>query len=426
MAGDGRQAVWAAPAATGPVRGLVAVPGSKSQTGRALVLAALADGPSRLAAPLRARDTLLMAAGVAALGAGVSDGPDGSWLIEPGPLARRPARVDCGLAGTVARFLPPVAALGTAPVRFDGDPRMRERPLGPLLAALRALGARADADAVPVTVTGPVRGGAVTVDAASSSQLVSGLLLAGAAMPEGLQVRHVGEPVPSAHHLAMTVGMLRGSGVTVEAGADRWQVHPGPVRAVDRVIEPDLSSASAFCAAAAATGGEVTVAGWPQATDQPGALLPGLLARMGCRISRSAAGLTVHGPDRLAGLEADLRDAPELALTLAALATLAGSPSRLTGIAHLRLQESDRLGVLAGELGRLGARVQVLPDGFAIEPAPLAAPAGVALDPHADHRLAMAYAVVGLAVPGVGVLDVATTAKTVPDFAARWEQLVAG
>jgi 3-phosphoshikimate 1-carboxyvinyltransferase len=292
---------------------------------------------------------------------------------------------------------------------------------------LRALGAGADADAIPVEIRGPLRGGAVDLDASTSSQIVSGLLLAAPLMPGGLTTRHHGPPVPSTPHIAMTVAMLREAGVAVDdASPDRWQVSAGPVRAVDRRIEPDLSSASAFLAVAAATAGTVTIADWPAVTQQPGAALPGLLERMGCRIRLDTDGMHVTGPGRLLGVTADLRDAPELALTLAALGTLACSQSRLTGIAHLRLQESDRLGVLASELGRLGARIEVLPDGFAIEPAPLSAGAGVELDPHADHRLAMAYAVVGLAVPGVRVQDIATTDKTVPGFAGLWEQLVRG
>jgi 3-phosphoshikimate 1-carboxyvinyltransferase len=415
---------WAAPVADSPVRGSVSLPGSKSLTNRALVLAALAEGPSRVHAPLRARDTDLMAAGLRALGAGIEDnGSD--WDVTPGPLAAAPTAVDCGLAGTVARFLPAVAALGTAPVRFDGDRRMYERPLGPLLGALRALGAHADADAIPVTVTGPMRGGAATVDASASSQLVSGLLLAGPRLAAGLDLRHVGGAVPSAHHLAMTVRMLREQGAEVSVEPDRWRIEPGPLRALDRTVEPDLSSASAFLAAAAATAGEVRLPGWPVTTDQPGAVLPALLVQMGCTSRFEGDALVVTGPDTLRGLDADLRDAPELALTLAALAVLAESPSTLRGIAHLRLQESDRLAVIAEQLGLLGARIDVTDDGLAITPAPLTASRTV-LDPHADHRLAMAYAVVGLVVPGVQVSDVETTGKTVPGFARMWEQLVHG
>jgi 3-phosphoshikimate 1-carboxyvinyltransferase len=430
---------WAAPNALGAVRGSVLLPGSKSLTNRALVLAALADGPSTVSRPLRARDTLLMAAGLRAMGADITDvtdvtgaagsdgveGADGravpGWRLVPGPA--RPATVDCGLAGTVARFLPPVAALGDAAVTFDGDERMRDRPMGPLLQALRSLGARVDADALPVTVRGPARGGPVSVDASTSSQLLSGLLLVGASLPGGLDVRHVGPPLVSAHHIAMTVALLRDSGVTVATETDRWTVTPGSVRAVDRVVEPDMSSASAFLAAAVATGGEVHIPGWPRVTRQPGAELPDLLTGMGATYAINDSGLTLRGGGAVHGVDVDLRDVSELALTIAALAVLADGPSRLRGIAHMRLQETDRLAAFAEQLGRLGAHVEVTDDGLAITPTLLTG--GVALDPYADHRLAMAYAVVGLMVPGVSVLDIATTGKTVPDFPALWAGLLA-
>lgn len=411
---------WTAPVAHGPVRASVPLPGSKSLTNRALVLAAQADGPSTVSAPLRARDTLLMADALRVLGCGIS-GHDG-WNVTPGPLARSAGDVDCGLAGTVARFVPPLAALGTAPIRFDGDPRMYERPMSPLLTALEQLGARVHGRGVPMTITGPAHGGRVVIDASLSSQLVSGLLLVGASLPAGIDVRHEGPPTVSAHHVVMTVAMLREAGVSVDASPDRWVVEPGPVRAVDRTVEPDLSSASAFLAAAVATGGTVTIPGWPAVTTQPGAVLPELLTAMGATYEIGPEGLVLQGSGRVQGLDADLRDAPELSLTLAALAVLADTPSRLTGIAHIRLQETDRLTAVATELGRLGARVEQLPDGLAIMPAPLHG--HEVLDPYADHRLAMAYAVVGLVVPGVQIRDIATTAKTVPDFPALWAGLI--
>jgi len=418
-------APWRAPVAAVPVTGTVTLPGSKSQTNRALLIAALSEVPSTIHAPLRARDTLLMARGLQALGAQIADTPAGGWHVTPGPRPDVPVEVDCGLAGTVARFLPPYAALGSQPVRFVGDPRMSDRPLGPLLSALRTVGATADGEAIPVTVRGPARGGAVTIDASTSSQLVSGLLLSAPALPAGLDLRHEGPRVPSSYHLTMTVRMLREAGATIDVTPDRWQVRAAALRAADRTIEPDLSSASAFLAAAAATGGAVTIAGWPLDTDQPGAVLPELLTAMGCSVRRDGDGQTIVGPAALDGLEADLRDVPELALTLVALAVLARTPSRLTGIGHLRLQESDRLAAIATELGRLGARIEILDEGgLAITPAPLAAPEPVVLDPHADHRLAMAYAVVGLVVPGVEVADIATTGKTVPGFDHIWERLV--
>jgi 3-phosphoshikimate 1-carboxyvinyltransferase len=434
------------------VQAVVRVPGSKSATNRALILAALSDGPSRLRDPLQSRDTELMAAGLQACGVGIR--PEGiDQLVDGQPFAAgRPdqaegsaaehrataaesrvaaeRRVDCGNAGTVARFLPPAAAVLTGePVRFDGDPRMRERPLGPLLAALRTLGAEVIDDgrgAMPFTLSAPegIRGGEVTLDASSSSQLVSGLLLSAPRFERGIVVRHVGPPVPSAPHLRMTVAMLRESGAVVDDSApDVWTVTPGPLRGLDRRIEPDLSTASAFLAAAAATGGQVALDGWPADTEQPGRLLPELLEAFGCRCRLADGRLAVDGPDRLSGVDLDLHDYGEATPTLCALAVLADGPSRLRGVAHLRLQETDRLAALAEEFGRLGARIEVTEDGLAITPAPLS---GAVLDPRADHRLAMAYAVVGLVVPGVGIRDIATTGKTVPDFPSRWAAMLPG
>jgi 3-phosphoshikimate 1-carboxyvinyltransferase len=419
-----------------PVQGIVRVPGSKSATNRALILAALADGASRLRAPLRSRDTQLMSDGLRACGIEISDVTAGGdtldWIVDAGrvqPVQGDGIRwIDCGNAGTVARFLPPAAAVLTSrPVHFDGDPRMRERPLGPLLRALTGLGAVIEDDgrgAMPFTLAAVrgVRGGEITIDASASSQLVSGLLLSAPGFDQGIVVRHHGPPVPSAPHLRMTVTMLRESGAEVDdSRGDVWAVAPGPLRPLDRVIEPDLSSASAFLAAAAATGGQVVLDGWPAATEQPGRLLPGLLEAFGCRCAVADGRLTVTGPDRLTGVDVDLHEYGEATPTVCALAVLADSPSRLRGVAHLRLQETDRLAALAEEFGRLGARIEVTADGLAITPAPLA---GGVLDPRSDHRLAMAYAVVGLVVPGVEVLDIGTTAKTVPDFPERWTALV--
>jgi 3-phosphoshikimate 1-carboxyvinyltransferase len=420
--------LWDAPVAAAPVSAVLSVPGSKSDTNRALVVAALAEGVSRLHRPLRARDTQLMRGGLTSLGVAVdevAEDGDVTWVVSGAGAAPTVVDtvVDCGNAGTVARFLPAVAALMNGDVRFVGDARMSERPLSPLLDALRTLGARVDGDRVPFVLQGAggIRGGEVTVNASSSSQLVSGLLLASPRYDEGVRVRHVGDRVPSAPHLEMTVRTLRASGASVDVTPDEWRVAPGALRPIRRSIEPDLSSASAFLAAAAVTAGQVTLSGWPEGTAQPGRLLPSLLESVGCDVTIDQGGLTVRGPSRLRGLDVDLHDYGEAAPTFAAIAALADSPSRLRGIAHLRLQETDRLAALAEEFNQLGARITVTDDGLDIVPAPLH---GGVLDPRADHRLAMAYAVVGLAVPGVRVADIATTGKTVPDFPARWAELL--
>ena len=415
---------WPAPRATGAVRATVTLPGSKSLTNRALVLAALSDGPSVVRRALRSRDTLLMAQGLTALGAAVDTSGD-DWRVTPGRLAG-PAAVDCGLAGTVMRFVPPVAALADGPVVFDGDPHARTRPMGEVLDALLGLGVALDDEgrgALPFTVegTGRVRGGTVTIDASASSQFISALLLAGARYDEGVDVRHDGEPVPSLPHIEMTVAQLRAHGVEVDdSDADRWRVLPGPVRAVDVDIEPDLSNAAPFLAAALVTGGEVTVRDWPRATTQPGDALREIVTLMGAEAELTDAGLTVRGGGEIRGLDYDLHDVGELTPAVAALCVLAGSPSQLRGIAHIRGHETDRLSALARELTRLGGDVTETEDGLAIRPAPLH---GGVFGTYADHRIAHAGVIVGLAVDGVLVEDVATTSKTFTDFPGAWSRM---
>jgi 3-phosphoshikimate 1-carboxyvinyltransferase len=416
-------AVWAAPTPTGGLDAVVTLPGSKSATARALVLAALADAPTRLVGPLRARDTDLMADGLRALGVTIArEGDD--WLVTPGPL-RGPAAIDCGLAGTVMRFLLPVAALATGDVAFDGDPRARQRPLGGLIDALRDLAVVVDdggTGTLPVVVhgTGAVTGGPVAVDAAASSQFVSALLLAGCRFGAGIDLAVPGA-LPSAPHVTMTIAMLRDRGVDVtEVGSQRWVVHPGQPCGGVVPIEPDLSNAAAFLAAALVVGGSVRIPGWPSRTDQPGDDLRRILAAMGAAVDLSGAGLTVTGTGRIAGADLDLGHAGELTPVVAALAALADSPSRLRGIAHLRGHETDRLAALTTEIRRLGGDATETDDGLVITPRPLAA---AVVRTYHDHRMAHFAAVIGLAVPGVGIEEVATTAKTMPDFVDRWTAL---
>jgi 3-phosphoshikimate 1-carboxyvinyltransferase len=415
----GMAEVWTTPARSTPVDAVVSLPGSKSITARALVLAALADGPSRLVRPLRARDTDLMAGGLRALGVQVTeDGED--WLVTPGQL-RGPASVDAGLAGTVLRFLPPVAALATGPVRLDGDVRLRDRPNAGLIAGLRDAGVEIDDGGrgrAPFTVhgTGSVRGGAVTVDASESSQVVSGLLLAAPCFDQGLDLALAGS-VPSMPHVEMTVRALTEHGVAVTATDRGWRVAPGPITALDRVVEPDLSNAAPFLAAALVTGGRVTVRDWPADTTQPGAHLDRLFTAMGADVARTPEGLQVTGGTRIAPLQADLGEVGELTPVLAALCALADGPSRLTGIAHLRGHETDRLQALDEVLTAVGAQVQQLPDGLVITPG-THRPAR--LDSYADHRMVHAAAVLGLAIPGVEAADPGAVTKTLPDFVQRW------
>ena len=408
-----------------PVDAVVTLPGSKSLTNRALVLAAIADGPSVIRRALRSRDTTLMAAALTALGSTVdTSGED--WKVNPGPFTAD-AVVDCGLAGTVMRFVPPVAGLSGGAVSFDGDAHMRSRPIGEVLSALRTLGVRVEDDgrgSLPFTVrgSGAVTGGTVVVDASASSQFISALLLAGARYEHGIDVRHDGKPVPSLPHIDMTVAMLRRHGVEVDdREPNRWAVSPGPVHAVDHLIEPDLSNAAPFLALAAVSRGSVTVRDWPRSTTQAGDALRAILTLMGCDVDYVDEGLRVRGTGRLHGIDVDLHDVGELAPAVAALCALADSPSHLRGIAHIRGHETDRLAALATELGGLGADVTEHEDGLSLRPARLH---GGVFHTYADHRMAHAGVIVGAAVDGVLVENIATTGKTFPDFAGFWSGLL--
>jgi 3-phosphoshikimate 1-carboxyvinyltransferase len=416
---------WPAPRPEGAVSGRVTVPGSKSISNRALILAAISDGPSTLSGLLAARDTSLMRSALVSLGVGITE-KGGLVTVTPGSL-KGPANVDCGLAGTVMRFVPPVAALADGVISFDGDSYARERPMDVILGALRTLGVQIDdrgTGRMPYAVngSGSVRGGKVTLDASGSSQFVSALLLAGARYDEGVDIRHDGKPVPSQPHLDMSVAMLRERGVQVDdSEPNRWVVAPGPLRAVDTAIEPDLSNAAPFLAAAVITGGSVTVTGWPTETTQPGAQLGDIFTRFGAEVSLDAQGLTVRGTGRVQGVDLDLSEVGELSPVIAAVAALADGPSYLRGIAHLRNHETDRLAALETEFNALGGDVNQTADGLEIRPKPLH---GGLFATYHDHRMAHAAAVLGLAVDGVEIENIATTAKTMPEFPDLWSALV--
>ena len=424
------EAWWRAPSANAPVHGIVAVPGSKSATNRALILAALADGPSAITGALDARDTRLMVQALRALGVDIDATPadhagNVDLQVRPRPL-HGPARIDVGLAGTVMRFVPPIAVLADGAIEFDGDPGARQRPMRTTLSSLRDLGADIAPEAVglPFTVLGHghLRGGSVTIDASASSQFVSALLLAGARYDDGIRIRHAGPPVPSQPHIEMTLAMLVEHGVVVETSEpETWSIDPGPIAALDRHIEPDLSNAAPFLAAAMATRGSVTVRDWPRSSTQPGDMLRGLLTRMGATVELGEHGLTVSMPGTITGIDADLRDVGELTPTLAALAALARTPSRFHGIAHLRGHETDRLAALVREINALGGNAEETSDGLHITPAALH---GGRFHTYADHRMATAGAIIGLGVPGVEVEDIDTTSKTLPGFVDRWTALV--
>ena len=417
-----------------PVDVSVVIPGSKSVTNRALILASQADSPSILRRPLISRDSELMVAGLRALGIGIvekSELVNGKeeiqWIITPTKM-HGGVKVDVGNAGTVMRFLPPLAALANGEVAFDGDPRSYERPLGPVIKALEELGISINHDgrySLPMKLhgTGNIPGGALTIDASASSQFLSALLLVAPSFDKGLVATHKGGALPSMPHIEMTVEMLRdfGAQVKIDSAQQSWSVKPGTLHGKDFVIEPDLSNAAPFLSLAMVCGGSVTVADWPIKTTQPGDQLRTILTQMGAKISMSQAGLTLTGTGAIHGIDIDLHDVGELTPSIAALAALADSPSHLRGIAHLRLHETDRLAALTREINALGGNVVEEESALHITPAPLH---GGVFHTYEDHRLATAGAVIGLVVPDIEVENIATTRKTLPDFPGLWSSLL--
>ena len=417
-----------------PVDINVVIPGSKSVTNRALILAAQAKSPSTLRRPLVSRDSELMVAGLKALGIGIVETTavvDGNeelqWIVTPAPM-RGGVRVDVGNAGTVMRFLPPLAALATGEVIFDGDPRSYERPLGPVIKALEELGVSIDHEdrySLPLKLngTGKIDGGEITIDASESSQFLSALLLVAPSFTKGITVKHKGGSLPSMPHIEMTVDMLRQFGATVEVDsvAQTWSVKPGALHGLDLVIEPDLSNAAPFLSIAMVCGGRVAIADWPIKTTQPGDQLRTIFADMGAQFSFGDNGLTIIGTGKIHGIDVDLHDVGELTPSIAALAALADSPSHLRGIGHLRKHETDRLAALTREINALGGKVTEEETALHITPAPLHA--GV-FHTYDDHRLATAGAVLGLVVEGIEVENITTTRKTLPDFPGLWSSLL--
>jgi 3-phosphoshikimate 1-carboxyvinyltransferase len=417
-----------------PVDISVVIPGSKSVTNRALILAAQAKSPSTLRRPLVSRDSELMVAGLKALGIGIEESTtvvDGNeelqWVVTPAPM-RGGVRVDVGNAGTVMRFLPPLAALATGEVVFDGDPRSYERPLGPVIKALEELGVSIDHEdrySLPLKLngTGKIDGGEITIDASESSQFLSALLLVAPSFTNGITVKHKGGSLPSMPHIEMTVDMLRQFGATVEVDsiAQTWSVNPGALHGLDLVIEPDLSNAAPFLSIAMVCGGRVAIADWPKKTTQPGDQLRTILSNMGAQFSFGDNGLTIIGTGKIHGIDVDLHDVGELTPSIAGLAALADSPSHLRGIGHLRKHETDRLAAITRQINALGGKVTEEETALHITPAPLHA--GV-FHTYDDHRLATAGAVLGLVVEGIEVENIATTRKTLPDFPGLWSSLL--
>jgi 3-phosphoshikimate 1-carboxyvinyltransferase len=417
-----------------PVDICVVIPGSKSVTNRALILAAQANSPTVLRRPLVSRDSELMVQGLQAMGIGILEEdvivnglPEHQLTITPAPMSG-PARVDVGNAGTVMRFLPPLAALAMGEISFDGDPRSYERPLAPVIKALEELGVSIEHEgrySLPLTVhgKGSVRGGEIRIDASASSQFLSALLLVAPSFTNGITATHKGEALPSMPHIDMSVEMLRdfGATVTVDSDAQSWRVEPGALNGHQLVIEPDLSNAAPFLSIAMLCGGSITITDWPAKTTQPGDQLRSILSRMGAKISMNENGLTLTGTGVIHGIDIDLHDVGELTPSIAALAVFADSPSHLRGIGHLRLHETDRLAALTREINALGGNVEEHKDSLHITPAPLH---GGVFHTYDDHRLATAGAVIGLMVAGIEVENIATTRKTLPDFPGLWSSLL--
>ena len=409
-----------------PVKATLTIPGSKSVTNRALILAALCDSPSVLRRPLHSRDSALMIAGLKAIGVGIEAAANGDLTITPAPLFG-PASVDVGNAGTVMRFLPPVAAMAKGIIHFDGDARSHERPLGPVIKALEALGVSIEHGgrySLPMTINanGQLRGGTVEVDATLSSQFISALLLVAPATKEGVTVKHVGTSLPSLPHIEMTIAMLREKGVEVVVGDNEWTVKPAIMHGADSVIEPDLSNAAPFMGAAMISGGTVVIRDWPRSTTQPGDDLRDIFTQMGAHVEFQGDDLAITG-GAIHGIDIDLHDVGELTPSIAALCVFADSPSYLRGIAHLRTHETDRLAALATEINNLGGEVIEEPSALRIIPKPLHVGTFHTYD---DHRLATAGAMIGLRIDGIDVENIETTRKTLPDFPGAWAELLNG
>lgn len=456
---------------------LVHIPGSKSLTNRYLLLAALADSPSYLRAPLHSRDSALMIEALRQLGAGIelvpTDSPFGQDIkvtplnfeqadfTQPQSDSAQPRAVsiECGLAGTVMRFVPALAALLPGEFAFDGDPHARQRPMGPVLEGLRQLGVQVECEqgenALPFVLRSPGLASAegvseapvVRIDASTSSQFVSALLLMAPRLPQGMVLVHEGSSVPSIPHIQMTVEALRQMGIRVqehypshnnkaEGGEYRWTVHPGSFPGFEMTIEPDLSNAGPFLAAAVVTGESVTIPHWPApaadssaGTTQVGDMWRELLPALGARVNYAEGHLTVTGPAQLpeGDFSFDLSAGGELAPTMAAACAFVKGRVELSGIAHLRGHETDRLAALAAEINRLGGSAHDTADSLVLEaPIPATAEAQPVLArTYDDHRMATFATIIGLRRPNVVVQNVATVAKTMPEFTAMWEDMLA-
>ncbi len=373
--------------------------------------------------PLYSRDSQLMIEALKSLGTTFEKSAN-RLIVTPGKLVG-PAKIDCGLAGTVMRFIPPLAALASGEITFDGDAQARRRPMATTIDSLRKLGVSvsAEGDGLPFSISssGNVQGGELSIDASASSQFVSGLLLAGARYEKGLLIHHSGESVPSLPHIDMTLVCLAQRGVSAKsAGESSWRVEPGAIAGIEIEIEPDLSNAGPFLAAALVTDSQVNIP-WPENTTQVGDQFRKLLSEMGAEVEYKNKQLSVRGTGKILGIQADLSEAGELVPTIAAIAALASTPSELTGISHLRGHETDRLAALVAEINGIGGRAIELADGIKIEPSKLT---GGLWKTYEDHRMATAGAIIGLRVAGIEIQDISVTSKTMPNFSQLWQEML--
>jgi 3-phosphoshikimate 1-carboxyvinyltransferase len=415
---------WLAPSTQIPLAATISLPGSKSLNNRELILSALASAPTKLLDHLESRDSSLMIDALRKLGVGI-DQSNQALVITPGKLSG-PATIDCGLAGTVMRFVPALASLATGQIDFDGDLAARKRPMKTTIDSLRALGVIVNGEGLPFSIlgSGEVAGGEIEIDASASSQFVSGLLLVGAKFKNGLSISHVGKHLPSMPHIDMTIDCLQKRGVDAKKiGPASWRVEPGQISGGEIRIEPDLSNAGPFLAAAMVVGGKVTIKNWPRTTTQVGNDFDGILQRMGAKIERIENDLVISGTGEITGIDIDLSTGGELTPVIAALAALANSPTTIRGVAHLRGHETDRLSALVNEINSIGGDATETPDGMNINPSKLR---GGLWRSYEDHRMATAGAIIGLRIPGIEIEDITVTSKTIPQFVALWNQLIAG
>ena len=413
---------WLAPSTQNQLAATINLPGSKSLTNRELVLSSIASEPTTLRGLLISRDSSLMIEALRKLGTEIEvSGTEA--VVTPRPLAG-PAKIDCGLAGTVMRFVPALATVASGQIDFDGDLAARKRPMKTTIDSLRALGVSVTGESLPFSIQGnsEIDGGTVEIDASASSQFVSGLLLVGAKFKNGLSISHVGEHLPSMPHIEMTIDCLRKRGVEAsQTGPASWAVEPGEISGGEISIEPDLSNAGPFLAAAMVAGGSVKISNWPKKTTQVGNHFDSILQKMGATVERVDDDLVVSGTGTIRGIDIDLSSGGELTPVVVALAALADSPSQIRGVAHLRGHETDRLSALVSEINSIGGDATETPDGMIIKPATLH---GGLWRTYEDHRMATAGAIIGLRVPGVEIEDMSVTSKTIPEFAQLWEQML--